>query len=147
MTNQAVAPVIDKAPPRRPGRTILALAAGFLAVVILSLGTDSLLRLLNIFPPLGQHMAESLFAWATAYRTIYGILGSYITARLAPYRPMWHAMVGAVIGMLLGTAGAIATWNKDLGPHWYPIALVVTAIPCAWIGGKIREIQISKSRA
>jgi surface polysaccharide O-acyltransferase-like enzyme len=146
MANQTVTPVVDKAPPRPVRRTILAIAAGFLAVVLLSVGTDLVLHLLKIFPPLNQRMAENLFVWATFYRTIYGILGSYITARLAPYRPMRHAMVGALIGMLIGTVGAVATWNKDLGPHWYPVALVLTGIPCAWIGARIREAQISKSQ-
>jgi hypothetical protein len=112
--------------------------------VVLSIGTDVVLHQLGIFPPLGQRMADRLFMWATVYRTIYGIIGSYTTARLAPYRPMWHALMGAIIGMIIGTAGAVATWNKDLGPHWYPIALVVTGIPCAWIGGRIREMQLPK---
>jgi surface polysaccharide O-acyltransferase-like enzyme len=143
MTNQVVTPVVAKAPPQRLGRTILAITAGFLSVVLLSIGTDVLLHLLKIFPALGQRMADNLFVWATFYRTIYGILGSYLTARLAPYRPMWHAMVGALLGMSIGTVGAVATWNKDVGPHWYPVALVLTGIPCAWIGGRIREAQIS----
>jgi hypothetical protein len=35
----------------------------------------------------------------------------------------------------------VATWNKGpaFGPHWYPIALVLVSIPCAWIGGKLYE--------
>jgi hypothetical protein len=99
---------------------------------------------LGIFPELGQKMSDQLFVLATAYRTIYAILGSYVTARIAPNRPMWHAMVGAVIGMILGTVGAVLTWSKDLGPHWYSIALVVEGIPCAWIGARIRESQISR---
>jgi surface polysaccharide O-acyltransferase-like enzyme len=113
-----------------------------LTVVVLSIGTDVVLHALGIFPSLGQKMADRLFVWATIYRTIYGIIGSYITARLAPSRPMWHAMLGAGIGMILGTVGAVVTWNKDLGPHWYPLALIVTGIPCAWIGAKIREMQL-----
>jgi uncharacterized membrane protein YfcA len=44
--------------------------------------------------------------------------------------------------MILGTVGAVVTWNKDLGPNWYPLALIVTGIPCAWIGAKIREMQL-----
>jgi len=120
------------------GRSVLAIVAGFVVVVVLSLGTDVVLHLLKVFPPLGERMSDGLFVWATAYRTIYGIVGSYITALLAPRRPMLHAMVGAVIGMIIGSAGAIATWNKDLGPHWYSVALVVEGIPCAWIGAKIR---------
>lgn len=119
-----------------------AIAAGFLAVVVLSIGTDVVLYKLGIFPPLGERMPDRLFVWATIYRTIYAIIGSYITARLAPSRPMWHAMLGAIIGMIIGTVGAVVTWNKNLGPHWYPLALIVTSIPCAWIGAKIREMQL-----
>ena len=130
--------------PRQIGRSAWAIVAGFLVVVILSIGTDFVMEKLGVFPELGKRMSDQLFVLATAYRTIYAILGSYVTARLAPNRPMWHAMVGAVIGMVLGSVGAIVTWNKDLGPHWYSIALVVEGIPCAWIGAKIRELQISK---
>lgn len=141
MSNPSTAPVVETVATRQVGRSIWAIVAGFLAVVILSIGTDVVLHRLGIFPPLGQRMADRLFGWATVYRTIYAIFGSYLTARLAPNRPMWHAMVGAGIGMLLGTVGAIATWNKDLGPHWYPVVLVIVGIPCAWIGAKIRELQ------
>jgi len=49
--------------------------------------------------------------------------------------------VGAGIGMLLGTAFAVVTWNQDLGPHWYSLAVVLVGIPCAWSGAKIRELQ------
>ena len=141
MSNPSTTPVVETVAPPLVGRSIWAIGAGFLAVVILSIGTDVVLYRLGIFPPLGQRMADRLFAWATVYRTIYGIFASYLTARLAPNRPMWHAMVGAGIGMLLGTAGAIATWNKDLGPHWYPVGLVMVGIPCAWIGAKLRQLQ------
>jgi len=136
--------VSEGVPPRQIGRSAWAIVAGFLVVVILSIGTDFVMEKLGVFPELGKRMSDQLFVLATAYRTIYAILGSYVTARLAPNRPMWHAMVGAVIGMVLGTVGAIVTWNKDLGPHWYSIALVIEGIPCAWIGAKIRELQISR---
>jgi hypothetical protein len=145
MSNLAATPIGDgSAAPRQLGRSAWAIAAGFLAVVVLSNGTDVLLNKFGIVPPLTQWKADRLFVWATIYRTVDGIIGSYITARLAPYRPMWHAMIGAFIGMILGAAVAAATWNKDMGPHWYPLALVVLAIPCAWIGGKIREMQLPK---
>lgn len=143
MSNRAATPMVGShTPPRRLGRSVWAIVAGFLAVVVLSIGTDVVLHKLGIFPPLGERMADRLFVWATIYRTIYAIIGSYITARLAPSRPMWHAMLGAIIGMIIGTVGAVVTWNKGLGPHWYPLALIVTGIPCAWIGAKIREMQL-----
>ncbi len=136
----------ETASPRRLGQSIGALLAGFVAVVILSLGTDVVLHGAGIFPPLGQRMSDGLFLLATAYRTLYSVLGSYITARLAPYRPMLHALVGGVVGLVLSTAGAVATWNKaTLGPRWYPLALLVLAMPCAWAGGRVREIQMQKA--
>ena len=133
------------APRRRVGRSIWAVVAGFIAVVVLSIGTDAVLRALQVFPPIGQRMLDKLFLIATIYRAVYAILGSYITARVAPDRPMAHALIGGIIGLILGSVGAAATWNRaELGPHWYPLALVVTALPCAWIGGKIRELEIKK---
>jgi hypothetical protein len=82
---------------------------------------------------------------ATIYRTIYGILSTYITARLAPNRPMQHALAGGFIGLVVSIVGAAVTWNKGpaFGPHWYPVALVVLAMPMAWAGGKLRVIQLS----
>ena len=141
MPNQAITSVPEVAAPRRLGRSIWAIVAGFIAVVALSNGTDILLNKLGYVPPLAQWKSDQLFVWATIYRTVYGIIGSYITARLAPQRPMQHAMIGALIGMVLGTAAAAATWNKDMGPHWYPIALVVVALPTAWIGAKLLQAQ------
>ena len=125
--------------PRRLGRSILALLAGFVFVVVTSLGTDAVMHMAGIFPALGQAMSGPLFLLATIYRTIYQVIGSYLTARLAPYRPMQHALIGGLIGLLLSTVGMVATWNKGpgFGPHWYPIALTVLAIPTAWAGGKL----------
>jgi len=146
MAHQGTTPMIQRVTPTRQlGRSVWAVVAGFIVVVVLSLVTDAVMHLLHIFPPLGQGMSDGLFAWATIYRTVYAILGSYITARLAPSRPMGHAMIGAVVGTIVGTVGAVVTWNKtELGPHRYPLALIATGFPCAWIGAKIREMQISK---
>jgi multisubunit Na+/H+ antiporter MnhB subunit len=125
-------------------RSIGAVVAGFVAVVVLSLGTDVVLHATKVFPEWGQPMSDALFLLATAYRTIYCIAGSYIAARLAPDKPMKHALVLGVVGLIISTAGAVATWNKgpEFGPHWYPVALIVTAIPCAWLGGRLRILQL-----
>ena len=120
-------------------RSIGAIVAGFVAVVVLSIGTDFAMQAVGIFPPLGQRVADSLLVLATAYRTLFGIAGSYIAARLAPNRPMGHALVLGVVGLVVSIAGAIATWNggPGFGPKWYPLALIALAMPDAWIGGKL----------
>ena len=133
----------DETPsPRRIGRSIGALLAGFVVVVVLSLGTDLGLHAAGVFPPFDQRMSDALFALATAYRTVYAVVGGYVTARFAPDRPMGHALVGGFIGVGLSTLGAVLTWNRALGPHWYPLALIVTALPTAWVGGKLRTMQL-----
>jgi hypothetical protein len=124
-------------------RSIGAVLAGIIAVVVLSIGTDLLLHATGVFPPWGQPMSDGLFVLATAYRVAYAVLGGYIAARLAPDRPMAHALVLGVVGVVLSTIGAAATWNRgpEFGPKWYSLALVVTALPCAWAGGKFVRAQ------
>jgi hypothetical protein len=129
-------------PPRHIGRSIGALFAGFLVGAGLSLGTDEILHITAIYPPWGQTMTDALFLLATAYRILYSVAGSYVIARLAPDRPMWHALVGGIVGFAVSIAGAAATWNLGLGPHWYSIAVASIAMPCAWVGGKLRLVQL-----
>jgi hypothetical protein len=126
-------------PPWTILRSIGALFGGFVTVVVLSIGTDVALHATGVFPPEGEPMSDGLFLLAAVYRTAYAVLGSIVTARLAPFNPMAHAMVGGMIGLALSTAGGIATWNRgpEFGPHWYPLALVATALPTAWIGGRL----------
>jgi hypothetical protein len=120
--------------------------AGFFATFILSIGTDILLHAAGVFPPWGQPMSNALFALATAYRTIDTVVGGYITARLAPNKPMGHVWTLGVIGLLAAIAGTVATWNKgpEFGPKWYPVALVVLAIPSVWLGGKLAQRAIAR---
>ena len=63
----------------------------------------------------------------TAYRIVIGVGGAWFTARLAPGKPMKHAMILGYAGVVLALVGLVATWNLGLGPRWYPIALAVLA--------------------
>jgi len=130
--------------PRRVLRSTGAVLAGLFAVFILSLGTDVIMHATGIYPPWSQPMAGSLFVLATAYRIVYGVVGGYITAVAARERPVQHAVALGIVGLVLSIAGAVGTWNAGLGPRWYPLALVVTALPCSWLGGKLRALQQSK---
>jgi hypothetical protein len=131
---------------RQTLRSIGAVLAGMVGGIALTLGTDEVLHIVGVFPHWGQSMVgyDGALLLATAYRVVYEILGSYITARLAPNRPMLHALVGGVIGFIVSIVGAVATWNGGpaFGPHWYPLALIVTALPSAWVGGKLRLMQL-----
>jgi len=126
---------------RRPLRSVAAVFIGFVAVFVLSLGTDQVLHVLKVYPPWTQPMYDpGLNLLALSYRIAYTVIGGYITARLAPYAPMRHALALGIIGLAVGGAGAIfAIIKADLGPNWYPIAVALTGLPCAWLGGLVHQ--------
>lgn len=137
MTIETAIPAIrTSAHPRRLLRSTAAVFLGFVTVVVLSLVTDQVLHVLQVYPPWNQPMTDpGLNLLALCYRIVYTVLGGYVTARFAPHAPTRHVWILAVIGLFMGTAGAIATIPMNLGPSWYPIALAVTAVPCTWLGG------------
>lgn len=125
-------------PEPKRWRGIGAIVAGFFTVFLLSLGTDTILHAAGVFPGWTQTMSDAQFALALAYRVAYTVLGGYVTARLAPENPMRHVLILGSIGMFAAVVGMLGTWNRtEMGPRWYPIALVVTALPCVWAGGKL----------
>lgn len=124
--------------PHRIGRSILALFTGLLVIVVLSSATDALLHATGIFPPVGQPMSDALFGLAFAYRALESILGSYISAWLAPNRPIAHALALGGVGVVFRLIGVLVSWgNPVMGPLWYPLALLLIALPCGWLGGVI----------
>jgi hypothetical protein len=118
-----------------------AVLAGLVTVVVLSVATDVVMEKLGVFPSVAQQQASGLWTpallvLATAYRTLYTVAGGFLTCTLAPDRPMRHVWTLGILGVVMGTLGAAANWGK--GPAWYPIALIVLALPSVWLGGKIK---------
>lgn len=116
-----------------------AVVAGVLFIIIVTTLVDILLHVTGVFPPTDQPLDDRLAALATAYRVVISVSGAWLTARIAPRRPMRHALILGAVGVVLGLIGAIVTWNMGLGPRWYPIALVVLAMPQCWAGGWLYE--------
>jgi hypothetical protein len=128
-------------------RRVGAVLAGALAGIILSIGTDLALQATGAYPPLSRSdlFTTPLLLLATAYRNVYGVAGSYLTARLAPDHPMGHALVLGTLGLAANMAGAVA--KRGVGPDWYPLALIALAMPYAWSGARIRLTQLRRSDA
>jgi len=125
-------------PSRHLLRSAGALLLGLVVVVILSLAADQFARMLGLLPPLDAPAPEAgALVLPFVYRSVIVVLGAYIVARVAPYAPMGHALASGALGLVLSIVGAIAQW--DLGSHWYPIAIVLTAVPYAWLGGVIHR--------
>ena len=125
-------------------KSLWAVIAGLLFIIVASTLVDVVLHVAGVFPPMDQPITDGLAALATSYRVAISIAGAWLTARLAPNTPMQHAMILGYVGVALGLVGLAATWNLGLGPRWYPIALVVLAIPQCWAGGKIFEMRSAR---
>ena len=104
--------------PRRILGRIGAVLAGFAAIVVITTLTDIVLHAAGMFPPWGERNSDGMLLVATAYRVVFTVAGAYITARLAPDRPLAHAVALGFVGIVAGTIGAVATWNA--GPAFEP---------------------------
>ena len=128
------------APPRRLLRSAAAVLAALIAVFALSLGIDQLLHVLEVYPPWGEPMHD------------HGL------NLLAPLLSDPDRHSGRLHRRSTCTARADASRDDswldrprtqhcrrdhrdfvDVGPSWYPIALVITALPCAWLGGALHR--------
>jgi hypothetical protein len=122
-------------------KSIWAVVAGVIFIIGVTTIVDIALHALGVFPPMDQPLDDRLAALATSYRILISVAGAWLTARLAPAKPMQHALILGIVGTVLGLVGVVATWNRGLGPRWYPVALAVLAIPQCWVGGKLYEMR------
>ena len=121
------------------GRSVLAVVGGFLATALLSLGTDAVLHATAVYPGWGQPMADGLFVLATAYRMAFTVLGGLITARWAPRAPMAPCLDPGGDRHRRGHGRR----HRNMEPGacvraaLVSVALIVTALPCVWLGGRL----------
>ena len=127
-------------------QSIGAVVAGFIAVVALSMGADYIAESTGVLPRPERLEDYTNVHWAiaAAYRTAFNVVGGYVTARLAPMKPVTHGIVLGCIGFAGAMAGVIFTWNF-IPPEarWYPISLVVTSVPFCWLGAKLYRPRVA----
>jgi len=95
-----------------------AVLAGIIFIVVTHTGTDLVLEKLGIFTPLGQGFHITwMVVTATIYRSVYTVTGGYLTAALAPHRPMLYAVILGVIGIAASTARSDRDDAAPSGPE------------------------------
>ncbi len=122
-------------------KSIGAVLAGLIFIVITHTATDAILEGLGILPKDNLFVGTGLILIVIGYRAVFSFIGCYLTARLAPQNPMKHALALGIVGVVLSTVGAIATANMNLGPSWYAWTLVAISLPIAWLAGKTYELR------
>lgn len=125
-------------------RSIAAVVTGFVLIGALSIGTNVLLSNVapDLYPASGIVTDTGALLLALAYVAVYAIGGCYLTARMAPSRPMLHALVLGVLGLAFNVMGVVTTWGQV--PAWYSLVGLALTMPYAWIGGRIRERELAR---
>ena len=117
-------------------KSIGAVLAGFVLGAVLSIGTDFLMDKMGIMSMENFKQTPFLIICTVImYRFIFNVIGSYLTARLAPNKPMKHVIIIGVIGTVLGLLGSFAMWDKAIS--FYNVAIILISLPSAWLGGQL----------
>jgi hypothetical protein len=116
-----------------------------LVIVILAVVTDTFLQSVGILPITGKERFTDFHSLlALSYHLLYAALGGYLTARLAPYRPITHALALGSVGLAMSVPGLRAIVEGDLAPAWYGWALIIFALPVTWLGGHFFARQLHR---
>jgi len=127
-------------------RSIIAVVAGFVFIGALSFGADAVMRnkMPEVFGASGRVDSAPVLLLMAAYVMVFAVAGSYLTAFLAPRNPMKHALVLGALGLIFNIAGTIALW--ETAPAWFHIISLLLVMPYAWLGGRLREMQLRQAR-
>jgi hypothetical protein len=127
-------------------RSIGAIVAGFLFIAMLALVTGAALQGAGMMPAPPEPMTDiGPVLLETAYVALFAIAGCWLAAWLAPSHPMRHALILGVLGLVFNVMGAVATWGQR--PDWSILLNLALVMPYAWIGGRLRELQLERSPA
>lgn len=118
------------------GRSVVAILLGLATIMIPAAVIDTALQAIEVLPRTGaRRFADWQSALALSYHVLLVVAGCFVTARRAPKRPILHAMILGTIGLIMSLLGLQAIIQGDLAPAWYGWALVLLALPLAWLGG------------
>jgi hypothetical protein len=123
-------------------RSLFAVAAGFAGTNILSLLADTALRSLapQAFGAQGQAIDSQGLLLTLAGAAIAGVVGGYITARIATRRHIVHAAALGMVTLVFGILASVLAW--DTGPAWFHVATLALIVPVALLGGTLRALQL-----
>src|SRR6266516_2734018 len=96
-------------------QSIWAVVAGALVAIVVTTLVDAVLHIAHVFPAINEPINDALALLATSYRIVIGVGGAWLTARLAPDRPLKHALILGYLGVALGLVGVVVTWTRDSG--------------------------------
>jgi len=129
------------------GRSIAAVVVGFVLIGALSVGADALLFQLvpEAFDADRRLTSTPLLLLTLLYVGAFATAGCYLCARLAPSRPMRHALILGALGLLMSAVVVSQTWNET--PAWYNLVGLATTMVWGYLGGLMRERELARGGA
>jgi hypothetical protein len=136
--------VPDPEPEVQVYRSVLAVAAGFVFIAAMSLGTDSVVRQLaaGAYDSAGRVESVPILLFTLLYVGLFAVTGCYLAARLARKHPMRHALILGGIGLAFNIMGSAMMWHT--APGWYHLTGLALVLPYAWVGGRLRERELAR---
>jgi uncharacterized membrane protein YeaQ/YmgE (transglycosylase-associated protein family) len=127
-------------------KSIGVLLLAFVGNALLSVLTDFLLERTGVLPNPERGLFET---WAILlclfYRAVYGVLAGFIIANLAPNKPVLHALILGVIGVIITLLSVSNPEFAQKSTLWFGYTLAVITIPCLWLGVKIQQSYIKQT--
>lgn len=123
--------------PSNP-RSTRAVVVGLVIIAVLTLVGFFAAKGLGLIVPGSIPTERDLFLFNLCIM-MFMMIGGYATARLAPYDPKNHTISLGAILTIFGLIASIAQSLAHYGPNWFGWLLVLSGLPFAWLGGKIKR--------
>jgi len=115
-------------------RNAAAVFLGLVAIVVLSIGTHDALHRLRLLSFLVLYDTR----WNLLILSLecaYVLIGGYVTGKVASTNALPFSLaVGGFRAVWFGSVAIFRFNTYDTGPVWLPVALMLAALPCAWLG-------------
>jgi len=126
-------------------RSVIAVVTGFLLIGALSFGATALMKVAMPGALTARTESVPVLLLVMTYVAIFAVAGCYITAFIAGRSPMKHALVLGALGLIFNIVGTIDRW--DTMPAWFHVISLLLVMPYAWLGGRLREMQLRRTQA
>ena len=118
-------------------RAFLALIAGFLSMALLvAIATAVLIKYVPEWVGSKGHPRQGYIFVNLGYSLAAAMVGGYVTAWIAQNNPLIHALVLALIVLLLAALSALQQRGQQ--PMWYQLTLIALTPAGVAVGGFIR---------
>lgn len=124
-------------------RSIFAVVTGFVFIALLSTGTELAIKaaIPALFDADGGTRSVTVLLLTIGYVGLYATMGCYLAARLAPRRPLQHALGLGIVGLVFNGVGSWYAWST--APAWFHGGSLLLVMFWAWLGGRMRVQELS----